>query len=404
MEPLPPLPPPGSFMPQGGGAASPATPTAQSVPISGPLPEIPPPHMAAPYVYYRPPMQRPQPQYPPMQQQMQMPQPPVQQPPPQPQPPQQPPQQPPAQQQQQQPQGPTAPLPGVGLDDATIIKLNERLNSESDSIRSDAAIDFFKIVEKNPGLADNPTYKPYVDAFVEKILNDPSPVVRQGALLALELGYVKNPSANTRTRLDVLGKQGSAYGVEGGAIQNIMQKLSTQFAGTPGASPDAASPQPSGGQAPAGTLPGGDPTSTAANPGTDPLAALTGAGPNPAGQAGVQPSGGSEQDFMAALSGAGGGGDLSLPATPNGNAGAGGLDNMEALMAALSADGMGGSGNPAAPLAGVAGNAPVQPPGQRLNLLSRQPAGAHNSGIAGFNANGGGQGGPGQKLNLVQGG
>lgn len=357
----------------------PSIPTAQSVPLNSPLPDIPPPHMAAPYVFYRPPMQRPQPQYPPQMPPQTPPQqpPPVQQQPPAPPPqPQQPPQKP-------QPQGPTAPLPGVGLDDATINKLNERLNSESDTIRADAAIDFFKILEKNPGLADNPTYKPYVDAFMEKILNDPSPVVRQGGLLALELGHVKNPSPNTRSRLDVLAKKGSAYGVEGGAIQNIMQKLSTHFGGTgdhaaPADSHAAQNPTAESGHGATAPASHAQPNTIApdatANQPADPAAAGNPADPM-ASPTGTPPQGTGDSN---AMEGANAGGD---PLAALGGNNMGGMDPA-AMMAALGGQGM-----------------PSQPAGSRLNTVSQSPA--HNSPIPGFNAPVNAAQAPGQRLNAV---
>ena len=110
-------------------------------------------------------------------------------------------------------------MPGA-LDDAMITKLNEKLNSLDDNQRSDAAIDFYKILEKNPGLADNPQYKPYVDAFMDKIMNDPSALVRQAGLLAVETGAVKHASTGTQSKLQELSKGEGLFGVESGAAQN----------------------------------------------------------------------------------------------------------------------------------------------------------------------------------------
>ncbi len=205
--PLPPLPPPPASVQN-----------TSNFPISGSLPEIVPPHMAAPYLFTqfpkapRPPAPLPaQPPQPP-------PQPPVQQAPPPPQAPQEPPAQP-------QPKGPTATVDGGALTDATIRSLNERLNSETETSRADAAIDFFKILEKNPALADDPTYKPYVDAFLEKILKDPSPIVRQGGELALQLDLAKNPSQGILDELQKLTQKSGLLNIESGVASEILSKL-----------------------------------------------------------------------------------------------------------------------------------------------------------------------------------
>jgi len=169
-------------------------------------------------------MQPPPPAMPPQQQQ-----PPA--PLPQPAPPQQPVAQPPA---PPKPATPPATISAGGLDNQRVKDLNVRLNSTAATIRSDAAMDFFKILEANPALADNPQYKPYVDAFMEKILNDPSPLVRQPALLAMEVGYVKNPSSNARQLLDNISKGNGLYNIEPGIAQSILGALAPVANAIPG--------------------------------------------------------------------------------------------------------------------------------------------------------------------------
>ena len=48
-------------------------------------------------------------------------------------------------------------------------------------------MDIFKILRENPGIANDPVYKPYIDAFAKTILDDPSPLVRHPMLMAMEL-------------------------------------------------------------------------------------------------------------------------------------------------------------------------------------------------------------------------
>lgn len=210
-----------------------------------PLPEIPPPHIAAPWVYLQRgnnPPQLPQTPYgqgypaassqsqaqgkfpqssnqgqqpPPMQQQP--PQPPV--PPPQP------------QQQQQPPQPPQQKKPSVDLDegvlsDEIIKKLNKRLEDPEEEVRADATIDLFKILEKHPQLADDPNYKPYIDAFAEKIMQDPSPVVRAGGELILKMGEIPNPSPLVQTRLKELSTKDDLTS-EGGIASDILSDYET---------------------------------------------------------------------------------------------------------------------------------------------------------------------------------
>lgn len=231
---------------------------ASTAPVGGfgALPEIPPPNVVAPNLFNSAPARPPMPitypgnyqnnfyNYPayPGQPSQAMPQQPALQqplPPPQQQlPPQQPPrQQPPAPPQQQQPpvqppaanaanKPPVTQQLGSGtLDDAKVRNLNTRLNSGSATERSDASMDFFNLLQANPGLADNPQYKPYVDAFMEKILNDPSALVRQAGLLAMETGLLKNPSNNTRQILGNLSKGNGLYNIEPGSAQSILSSL-----------------------------------------------------------------------------------------------------------------------------------------------------------------------------------
>jgi len=73
--------------------------------------------------------------------------------------------------------------------------MNKQFDSEKDFVaRASIVMDFEQILERHPQLADNPKYKPYVDAFMTKFLNDPSSMVRSTALLIMEMGLIQHPS------------------------------------------------------------------------------------------------------------------------------------------------------------------------------------------------------------------
>jgi hypothetical protein len=111
------------------------------------------------------------------------------------------------------------------MNDTRIKDLNDRLNSYNTQIRSDAALDLFKILEQTPGIATDPVYQPYIDAFAQKIVQDPSPLVRQPLLLAMELGYLKNPSEKVMGRLQNLVGENALLGIEPGIIDHVLSNV-----------------------------------------------------------------------------------------------------------------------------------------------------------------------------------
>lgn len=279
---LPDIPPPSQIAPGVMGSSATATPynTSQSVPVNNASPEIPPvsdippPHMVAPWVFLQrgknPPQLPQQPAQQPMPTQPKMPQamPPQQQQPqrpPQQQQPPVPPQQPPAQPQQKKP---TAELDGGALSDETIRSLNKRLEDPAEDVRADATIDLFKILEKNAKLADDPNYKPYIDAFSEKIMSDPSPLVRGGGELILKMGKIPNPSQGVRDELKKLSTKDDLTS-EGSITSDILSDIET------GTLKKSTPPQPpNGANQPGTTNPGAAgmamPSSPSANPAINP--------------------------------------------------------------------------------------------------------------------------------------
>jgi hypothetical protein len=153
-----------------------------------PLPDLPPPHMVAPYIYTQFPKAAPpqifQPQPPP-------PQPPVNR---QPAPP------PPVEKKAQ----PAANVDKGALTDDVVKRLNDKLNSEDAFVRMDAAGDFMALMQRNPQLSEDPATAAIVDAFGDKIMADPSEMVRMPALMMYQLGLDKKPTQYTSSRLQEL--------------------------------------------------------------------------------------------------------------------------------------------------------------------------------------------------------
>lgn len=196
---------------------------------------------------------------PPVQQQPQA-QPPAQ--PKQPQPPAQPKQPPPPAQspQQQQPPVPPVQQPPAGakpkelgdnfdgaLTDDIVKTLNRQLNDPDEVTRATAATDLMNILQAHPGLADHQEYKPIVDAFMNKIMKDPSTLVRGMGETTFQLGVMKNPSEDVRAQLKSLAKKGDKNltkendqassilgGLESGTLGDDLKKSAAQKAAKPG--------------------------------------------------------------------------------------------------------------------------------------------------------------------------
>ncbi len=160
-----------------------------------------------------------------------------------------PPQPPPAMPQQQPPpqtppaaenKGPTTPLDESALSDHQIRSLNERLNSETEDTRADAAMELFKILDQDPSLSHREPYSRYVNAFMEKILKDPSAVVRSAGELALQTGRVQQPSEGVMSLLNELSNRPTGLSGESGIISSLLGSIRNQTLGqgfdkTPGA-------------------------------------------------------------------------------------------------------------------------------------------------------------------------
>lgn len=296
---LPDIPPPSQIAPAVMGSSTGTSPyhTSQSVPVQGsppeipPVSDIPPPHMVAPWVFLQrgnnPPPLPQQPAQQPMPMQPQQPKLPQQPPQPQRPPQQQQPPPPPQQPQQPQQKKPSAELDGGALSDETIRSLNKRLEDPAEDVRADATIDLFKILEKNPKLADDPNYKPYIDAFAEKIMQDPSPLVRGGGELILKMGKIPNPSQSVRDQLKKLSTKDDLTS-EGSITSDILSDIET---GTlkKSSPPPAAGASPSGGtnQATPGATPMPGATSPVGNPSNSYYANAGGAPPYGQTSAGV---------------------------------------------------------------------------------------------------------------------
>ncbi|WP_303674694.1 hypothetical protein [Vampirovibrio chlorellavorus] len=207
--------------------------TASSFPVNSldPSAPVPPPYLLAPWLYgLHPSAVQPAAPASMMPQPMQPQQPPAM-------PPQQPPPQtPPAAENK----GPSTPLDESALSDHQIRSLNERLNSETEDTRADAAMELFKILDQDPSLSHREPYSRYVNAFMEKILKDPSAVVRSAGELALQTGRVQQPSEGVMSLLNELSNRPTGLSGESGIISSLLGSIRNQTLGqgfdkTPGA-------------------------------------------------------------------------------------------------------------------------------------------------------------------------
>jgi hypothetical protein len=93
------------------------------------------------------------------------------------------------------------------LTDDIVKKLNREMNDPDEMTRATAASDLSSILQKHPKLADSPEYKPYIDAFMEKELSDPSTLVRGMGEMTLQLGVVPHPSEAAKKLLNGLAQK-----------------------------------------------------------------------------------------------------------------------------------------------------------------------------------------------------
>jgi hypothetical protein len=123
------------------------------------------------------------------------------------------------------------PLPNVanvpvhGFDDITITNINARLEDPDYQKRADAAEDFFLILNANPRIETNATYKPYVDAFMLKILRDPRSVVHQPAFMAIQTGLYTQPTDDVLKELEILKESTGLMGLEPQMVDDALQAL-----------------------------------------------------------------------------------------------------------------------------------------------------------------------------------
>jgi len=167
---------------------------------------------------------------------------------------------PPMPPQQQPPAPPTPPPPpptgeklpvdptAQPLDGQTVEQMNSRLENRNETVRADAAMDFFKMMESNPSLANDPKWSADINAFLVKIMHDPSPIVRQGALMTLEMGYVPHPDPQAMATLEELADKNGLFGIESDQAGNILRGIHEKMAPTDEAAPheghEAQLPQP----------------------------------------------------------------------------------------------------------------------------------------------------------------
>ena len=123
------------------------------------------------------------------------------------------------------PQEKDKPLVIRGFDNSVIRNLNRRLEDPDWQKRAEAANDFSMILGANPNLERRPAYKPYVDAFMLKILRDTSTVVHEPALRAIQVGYYRHPTTAVIEELNVLKTGIGLFGLEPQMVTDALYAL-----------------------------------------------------------------------------------------------------------------------------------------------------------------------------------
>jgi hypothetical protein len=112
-----------------------------------------------------------------------------------------------------------------GFDDNIIRSLNKRLEDPDWMRRTDSANDYCIILSANPNLEKRPEYKPYVDAFALKILRDPSAVVHEAMLRAMQVGYYRYPSPEVLNELYRLRDSAGMLGLETQMVDDAIKGI-----------------------------------------------------------------------------------------------------------------------------------------------------------------------------------
>ncbi len=113
-----------------------------------------------------------------------------------------------------------------GFDNSVIQDLNRRLEDPDWQKRAEASNDFSMLLGANPQLERRALYKPYIDAFMLKILRDTSAVVHEPALRAIEVGYYRYPTAAVMDELVVLARGDGLFGLEPQMVTDALAALS----------------------------------------------------------------------------------------------------------------------------------------------------------------------------------
>lgn len=106
--------------------------------------------------------------------------------------------------------------------------LNQQLNDPSPNVRSLGAMEFYRFLETNPTALENKQFKEYIDAFVMKILSDPSALVRQPLLLAIEMEYLKGkdmPKAARHVLEGIANGQDTKWNTEPSQVRSLLPLL-----------------------------------------------------------------------------------------------------------------------------------------------------------------------------------
>lgn len=112
-----------------------------------------------------------------------------------------------------------------GFNDTVIRNLNARLEDPDWGNRVKAANDLVQILQVSPAIATHPQYKPYLDAFMLKILRDPFSTVHEPVYLAIQSGMYTNPSPPVMQEMQRLSVGTGLLGLEPQQVNDALFAL-----------------------------------------------------------------------------------------------------------------------------------------------------------------------------------
>lgn len=125
----------------------------------------------------------------------------------------------------------------------------------------DAATEFYQILESNPGIVQDHRAKPYIEAFAVKIARDPSSLVHQPLLLAVQTGLLNGVSEPVVQQVQKIRDNNGMMGLEPAMVTEALRDFDFQKRSKEPQAPPQTSPKgiPPGGPDPSQLVPDQNP-------------------------------------------------------------------------------------------------------------------------------------------------